>query len=141
MFYLITPHFVSRHLTCHFNFASMLISIVVFTILIPKCGWYVANTCCGVLWNMKKTATKLPLLLCNKVLPFLVFCGGSSFKSICGHLLWHFVNNVHAKAFSLLSTMRQNNNEKDFFWWDLCLLYWVECAMDICICSSFGSQW
>jgi hypothetical protein len=64
---------------------------------------------------MKNITVELHLLLYNKVVPFFSFCGGSNVGRIYNSLLIHFVNNVHAKAFSMFGTMQQSSNEKIFF--------------------------
>ncbi len=120
---------------------SKLILIIVLTNLIPKCGtclWMLVLVC-GILWNMKNTTIELPFLLCNKVFPFFFFHCGSSVGNIYDSLLWHFANNVHAKAVSMFGTMWQSKS--DFFFFDrTCVfLYHVKCAMGIHICSFSNS--
>ncbi len=103
---------------------SMSILIVVFTNSIPKCNWSLANTCCGIFWNMKKKIiVELPFLFCNKVLPFLAFRGRTSFESIDSSLLWHFADNVHVGAFTTSSRatfllMQQSSSPSCFSWWN-----------------------
>jgi hypothetical protein len=84
-----------------FSSTSMPILTVVFTNSIPKWCWSLANTYCGILWNMKKIVAELPFLVYNKVIHLLAFRDGTSLQNIDNSLLWHFANNVRVAAFTI----------------------------------------
>ncbi len=65
-----------------FSSTNKSILIIIITNLVPKYGWSLANTYCGVLQNMQKIARNLLLLHCNKVLPLFVLHGESNLENI-----------------------------------------------------------